>query len=122
MRIGWSVDPSRVIPLGGIVHVGVVVELANFVPEVDERYTASRHDDRVGEEYSLYSTRFSGFESSERGSRSGYPTIASLWIVLEGYPSGERAGMTCDEKGIEETTVVQAILAELKSVLVGKSP
>jgi hypothetical protein len=93
------------------MHVGVVVQLADFVPEVDEWYTACRHDDRMGEEYALYGTGFAWFESSQRSSRSGYPAIASLWIVLEGDSSGERARMTRDEKGIEETTVVKAILA-----------
>lgn len=35
IRVWRSVDPSRIVPLGRIVHVTVIVELTDFVAEVD---------------------------------------------------------------------------------------
>ena len=88
-RIRWSIDPARVVPSSRIVHVGVIVHLADLVPEVDKRDAAGRHDDAVPEQDSLYCAIFPGFEPGKGSGCTADPAVACFRVVLEWHTSSE---------------------------------
>ena len=119
---GGPVGPAAVVHRAGRGEVAVVVELADFVAEVDERDAAGAHGDGVGEEDAREGARVSGLEACEGGGGAGYAAVACAGVVLEGDPAREAAGVAVHVEGVEEAAVVEAVVAELEGVFVGEGP
>lgn len=121
-RVWRPVDPSRIVPFRGIIHVRVVVQLPDFISEVDERYPSRGEDDGMAQEDPLECAIFPRLETSKGSGGTRDTTVAGTRVVLERDASSERAWMAIDEESVKESTMIVAFFAQLESVLIGERP
>ena len=120
--VARAVDPAGVVEFGGVVDVRVVVEHADFVAEIEEGNTASRHGDTVREQDPFQGALLAAFEAGERGGGAGDAAVAGAGVVLERDTAGEGARVAVYEEGVEETAVGGAVFAQFGGVGVGEGP
>ncbi len=121
-RVWRPIDPATVLHLGRIAQIAVIVQLPYLVAEIDERNAARAHGNGIREHDSTNGFILSVLETGERGRGTGNAAVSCSGVVLEGYAARKTARMAVDVKGIQEATVIVAVLAKLSGVFVRKGP
>jgi hypothetical protein len=118
--------PAAVALVGRVVAVGVVVEYANLIAEVNERDATYSQDNSVNQQNAVdgkfnlilafFFERF--FQTSERRACPADAAIARFGIFLKGQSARETSGETSAVKLIEEVTVVMTIDSQQRCIFV----
>ena len=124
------VHPTAIAGFGRIVAVGIVVERAHLIAQVDQWDAADGEDDAVDQQnaadgqidLATGSLVQRLFQTCQRCARAGNPAVAGPRVFLKRQAAGEAAGEAARVEGVEKLPVPEAVDPHLRRVLVVEGP